>query len=105
MTAVPDTPWTQLDKLVADYVDGYELVDCEDANGRTGDYAPTEVERGMIADAIHGLIGDDDIMDKLVEALEYTKALHRAAGECERCGHALPGHWGDCPRRAAGEQP
>lgn len=103
----PDTPWTALDKLVTDYVDGYELRDCEDADGNTGDYDPNEHERGLIMDAIQGLIGDDDFMDKIAEAREFTKANRRADGECESCGRKLPDHWGSCRQStsACGETP
>lgn len=105
MSAVPDTPWTQLDKLISSYVDEYEVRDCEDAAGHTGDYTPTEFERGMIMDAIQGLISDDEIMDKLAEAQEYTSAARRANGECERCGRLLPNHWGTCSALAKGADP
>lgn len=101
---LPDTPWTQLDKLITDYVDRYELCDCEDADGNTGDYSPNEHERGLLMDAIQGLIGDDEILDKLFEAREYTRKVRREAGECEHCGRLLPDHWGSCPAdRPSGE--
>lgn len=97
----PDTPWTQLDKLVTDYVDGYELRDCEDADGNTGDYQPNEHERGLIMDAIQGLIGDDEIVRKLIEAREYTRKTYREMGACEECGK-VEGHWGACPADTSG---
>lgn len=105
MSTIPDTPWTQLDKLIADYVDGYEVCDCEDANGNTGDYTPTEFERGMIMDAIQGMISDDEIVDKLIEAREFTRAYRRANGECEMCGHVLPEHWGACSAVTVSAEP
>lgn len=96
MSAVPDTPWTQLDKLLTDYVERHEIPDCEDADGNSGDYHPTRWERVIVMDAIQGLVGDDEIVDKLFEAREYTKKVRREAGECERCGRMLPDHWGGC---------
>jgi hypothetical protein len=103
MTTLRDTPWTQLDKLIEEYVDGYEMCDCEDANGNTGDYCPTEMERGMILDAIQGLIGDKEIINKLLEAHEFTRAYRRANGECEDCGRVLPEHWGACSAEGKSE--
>jgi len=31
MSVVPDTPWTQLDKVLTDFVDRHEIPDCEAA--------------------------------------------------------------------------
>ncbi len=98
------TPWEQLDKIVTGYVDDYELRDAEDADGNTCDYIPNEHERGLIMDAIQGLIGDDEFMDKIVEAREFTKANRRAEGECEQCGRLLPDHWGACSQAKTGAE-
>lgn len=92
----PDTPWTHLDKLISDYVDRHEIPDCEDADGNSDDYHPTEWERVVVMDAIQGILGDDEILDKIFEAREYTKKVRREAGECEHCGCKLPEHWGGC---------
>lgn len=98
----PDTPWTRLEQHIDDYVDGYELVDCEDDQGRTGDYAPTETERLLISDAIQGLLADEELVDLIVEARDYQRASRRAEDRCEFCGHPLPAigkpaeHWGQC---------
>ena len=84
-------------RVHTEFVEDYEMVDCEDAvTGVTGDYAPTSNERGMIMDAIQGLIADDPILDKLVEAHKFTQAARREAHQCEHCGRDLPDHWGDC---------
>lgn len=88
------TPWTRLNVAIDDYVDGYELRDCEDAEGRTGDYAPNEHEQMLISDAIEGLLGDEELLDLIVEAREFTKASRRAEGRCQTCGAPSPGHWG-----------
>lgn len=93
---MPNTPWTQLDKLISDYVDAYELCDSEDDEGNTGDYQPTEQERMLIMDAIQGLLGDNDIMAKIAEAREYSRAQRLAVGDCVDCGAPLPEHWGGC---------
>ncbi len=98
----PDTPWTQLDKMITEHVDRHEIPDCEGADGNSGDYHPTEWERVVVMDAIQGILGDDEILDKIFEAREYTKKLRREAGECERCGRKLPDHWGGCSQADAG---
>lgn len=99
MNEIPDTPWTQLDKLVADYVDSYEL------RADEGDYQPNDFEQALIMDAIQGLLGDDEITRKLIEATEYTRARRREASQCEDCGHNLPGHWGGCRTQTVSGEP
>lgn len=91
-----DTPWTQLDTLITEYVDRYEMADAEDGDGNAGDYSPSDWERCLIMDAIQGLLGDDGILDKIAEAREYTAKLRIEAGECVHCGRKLPDHWGGC---------
>jgi hypothetical protein len=103
MSSIPDTPWTQLDKLLIDYVDQHEIPDCEDGDGNTGTYSPTEWERTVVMDAIQGLVGDEEFTDAFIAAHEYTKATRRAAGECERCGRTLPDHWGGCSTARKGD--
>jgi hypothetical protein len=94
--ALPVTPWTELSDLVESYLDTYELCDAEDEDGNTGDYSPNDRERMLINDAVQGLIGDDEIIDKLIEAREYTRKIRREAGDCEECGAAPDNHWGNC---------
>jgi hypothetical protein len=49
----------RLEQIIDAYVADYELVG-EDEPGRDGCYAPTDTERGLIKDAIMGLLADDD---------------------------------------------
>lgn len=58
----------QLDGIVTEYVDTYE---CEQDNGAT--YVPTESERGLIEDAIMGLLADDAFL----AALDHWRDLVR----------------------------
>jgi hypothetical protein len=48
-----------LDAHVAEYLGGYEL------RGDGGDHTPTEFEAALIADAVAGLIGDDEFIRRL----------------------------------------
>jgi hypothetical protein len=49
----------RLEQIIDAYVADYELVG-EDESGRDGCYAPTDTERGLIKDAIIGLLADPD---------------------------------------------
>jgi hypothetical protein len=49
----------RLEQIIDAYVADYELVG-EDESGRDGCYAPTDTERGLIKDAIIGLLADTD---------------------------------------------
>lgn len=64
------SPVVALEAMVKEYVDGYELRDCESADGRIGDYTPNERERMLILDAIQGLIADEEFI-ALVKALPW----------------------------------
>lgn len=48
-------------QIVDDYIQEYELRG-EDEEGRDGVYSPNETERYMIADAIYGLLANDEFM-------------------------------------------
>lgn len=91
-----DTPWTRLDEAVEDFIDSYELVDCEDDQGRTGDYTPTENERLLISDCLQGILADEDLLELIVAARAHTRAARRAEGCCEACGSPPPEHFGRC---------
>lgn len=82
-TTTPVTPWTQLDQAITDYCEAYEWLggDIEDP-------------RLVIEDAIQGLLANDELLDQIVEAREFTRASRRAEGVCEWCGARLPEHWG-----------
>lgn len=47
-------PYDELDTIINEYVDSYELT------GDEGSYTPTETEKLLIKDAIHGLLADTD---------------------------------------------
>ena len=47
-------PYDELDTIINEYVDGYELT------GDEGSYTPTLTEKLLIKDAIHGLLADTD---------------------------------------------
>jgi hypothetical protein len=60
--------WEKLEAAIDHYIEGYELRDCEDGDGNSGDYTPTENERMLITDCIMGLLADDEIM-AMIKAL------------------------------------
>ena len=47
-------PYDELDTIINEYVDNYELT------GDEGSYTPTLTEKLLIKDAIHGLLADTD---------------------------------------------
>jgi hypothetical protein len=49
----------RLEQIIDAYVADYELVG-EDESGRDGCYTPTDTERGLIKDAIVGLLANED---------------------------------------------
>jgi len=53
--------WHAVTARIAAYAEDYELRG-EDDHGREGCYQPNETERGLIIDAIHGLLADDEFM-------------------------------------------
>ena len=57
----PAIDWRAVTARIAEYADDYELRG-EDDHGREGTYTPNETERGLIIDAIHGLLADDEFM-------------------------------------------
>jgi hypothetical protein len=59
LTAEPLFAADRLEQIIDAYVADYELIG-EDESGRDGCYAPTNTERGLIKDAIMGLLGDPD---------------------------------------------
>lgn len=59
--AQPAVNWAAVSARVAEYAEDYELYG-EDDHGREGTYTPNETERGLIIDAIHGLLADDEFM-------------------------------------------
>jgi len=65
----PATGWAAVGRLVSEYVEGYEM-------RGDGDYTPTESERLLIEDAIHGLLADDEFL----LALESARADSTPAG-------------------------
>lgn len=56
--------WPAVEKAIAEYIDDYEMVG-EDAAGREGYYTPTDGERALIKDAVHGLLAEDELMRHL----------------------------------------
>lgn len=91
------SPFERMSDLVSHFVSGYELMDCEDDQGRCGDYQPNEHERMLIEDAINGLICDEEFCELLIEGREVTQAARKAEGSCIHCG-APNGydHYGKC---------
>ena len=85
-----------LQDFIDDYVAAFETL-VEDAEGRDEDYSPSEIERDLICDAIHGLICDDNFMD-LAAAFHAARQEYRRVNRfCLGCG-APPGtHWGKLP--------
>jgi hypothetical protein len=61
-----------LDEVVNDYIDDYELRG-EDEDGRDVCYTPTEVELGMISDAIHGLLAEVTFVSAFVQWQEKIR--------------------------------
>ncbi|MGV2894206.1 hypothetical protein ACNPPY_00290 [Achromobacter sp. AGC78] len=59
--AQPAINWGAVSARIAEYAEDYELRG-EDDHGREGTYTPNETERGLIIDAIHGLLADDEFM-------------------------------------------
>ncbi|WP_315132892.1 DUF551 domain-containing protein [Achromobacter marplatensis] len=59
--AQPAINWAAVSARIAEYAEDYELRG-EDDHGREGTYTPNETERGLIIDAIHGLLADDEFM-------------------------------------------
>lgn len=57
----PAVDWAAVSARIAEYAEEYELRG-EDDHGREGVYTPNETERGLIIDAIHGLLADDEFM-------------------------------------------
>jgi hypothetical protein len=77
-------------KYADEYVDEYELA------GDSGDYTPSDHQRLLIADAINGLIADEDFL-RLVRTEVVEREKRRGAlGECLECSRLLPDHWGGC---------
>lgn len=58
------TDWPAVEAAIKEYVADYEMVG-EDESGQDGVYTPTEPERGLIEDAIHGLLADDAFIEAL----------------------------------------
>ena len=79
------------------YVEGYELRDAEDANGNAGDYTPSERERMLIQDAVHGLIAGDDFLTAAGLAYLERQRQRRTEGGCLGCGAPAGEHWGGAP--------
>jgi|GEM_PF-2935241 len=66
--------WPAVEAAIKEYVADYEMVG-EDESGQDGVYTPTEPERGLIEDAIHGLLADN----AFIEALRPTPPADRQA--------------------------
>lgn len=60
----PVINWLAVQEAIKEYVAGYEMIG-EDEYGRDGVYSPTEMERAIIEDAIHGLLADTEFLDAL----------------------------------------
>jgi hypothetical protein len=97
----------RLEQIIDAYVADYELVG-EDESGRDGCYTPTDTERGLIKDAIVGLLANEDWdaeWGKLIEqraregvgtsgvpvspAPEFRDTC-TDPNNCRRCGHQTP---------------
>jgi hypothetical protein len=61
--------WKALEARIDEFVGEYEMCG-EDEAGRDGCYAPTDGERAMISDAIHGLLAEDEVMQLLRPAAQ-----------------------------------
>ena len=76
----------QLERFVDDYIECYELDDDEEH------HEPTEHERHLIADAINGLIADDDF---LALVAEHQKARADGPDGFDNwISRIRPRHWG-----------
>ncbi len=58
-----------MERHIETYVQDYEW------RADEGDHTPTEDERALIADAIHGLLADHDFMDSLRRYFEQREFL------------------------------
>lgn len=99
------TVWNTLDVFVTEYVRDYEMCDCEDENGNTGDYSPNENESALIDDAIQGLLADDDFVTLMGKAYLARQERRKAEGKCMGCGAPDGLHWGIRAECGASEVP
>lgn len=53
--------WPAIEARISEFVNDYEMVG-EDELGRDGCYTPSESERALILDAMHGAFADDELM-------------------------------------------
>jgi hypothetical protein len=93
--------WTKIEAAIHAYVEDYEMLG-EDDSGRDGCYSPTETERGLITDAIMGLLADDDFM----AALRTPAQGEPVAAGCGEYGHeqGICGNAQCCPSARATAQ-
>lgn len=78
LSEFPETPFANLNDFIESYIDDYEMRDCEDENGNCGDYQPSEQERALIEDAIHGLVDDEEFVDLLIACRDFKLARREA---------------------------
>lgn len=53
--------WPAVTAAITEYVAGYEMIG-EDETGREGTYTPNEMERGLIIDAMNGLLAEPEFL-------------------------------------------
>lgn len=63
--------WPAVEARISEFVNEYEMVG-EDELGRDGCYTPSESERALILDAMHGALADDELMALLRPAAPVT---------------------------------
>lgn len=90
-----DTPATRAQEFADEYVERYQLEADE------GTYTPNETEQMLIADAVNGLIADEEFCDLVAMEVVVRQARRIAAGDCLGCGAPAGEHWGTCDGKPA----